>query len=492
LQAQTGLIPGSLIVEWDNGQIEFLQLDTIPESADAWLKNFRRRRGVKAAQWDYQLEFRGTPDDPDYKSQWSLPHIGANKVWDFTKGGVTITGDTIVVAVLDRGFDTEHVELSENLWRNRAEIPGDGLDNDGNGYTDDYHGWNFADNSPDYSPDDHGTAVAGIIGAKGNNRQGISGINWNVKMMLLTAGKVSDVIKACQYIINQRELYNTSGGKRGAFVVVTNASFGISGVFCREQPVWGAMFDKLGLAGILTVAATTNSPVNVDTAGDMPATCTSPFLIAALSSDQNDQRQSSSGFGVVSIDIGAPGVQIYTTFSGDQYDNFSGTSAAAPHVSGAVALLYSQACENLMLSARNAPQQAALSVRQAILEGAAKAPGLIGSCAGGARLSISGSMDFLNLSCSSPSETSLINISRIFPNPARDGIVVEYSAPDPFPVSWTITNVTGKVMKQQIQSGPNPWPLKQLFIPLQDLPGGAYTFNLTIGNTTRSQWFIRL
>ena len=113
------------------------------------------------------------PDDPNLASQWGLFTIGTEKVWELTKGGVSALGDTIVVAILDTGFDINHEDLKGNIWINKGEKPGDKLDNDQNGYIDDVSGWNFIHQNATHIADNHGSSVAGIIGAKGNNGKGI-------------------------------------------------------------------------------------------------------------------------------------------------------------------------------------------------------------------------------------------------------------------------------------------------------------------------------
>lgn len=484
---------GHLIVEYDNGTIDFIELQNVPENPDSWLQTFRMSHGVVAAQWDYRLEFKAVPNDPEFKRQWSLPHTGTDRAWKLSTGGVTAAGDTIVVAIIDGGFDIGHSDLKSNIWNNPGEIPDDGVDNDGNGYTDDYYGWNFAAESPVHPIDIHGTSVAGIIGAAGNNGFGVSGINWKVKLMLLTAEKVSDVIKACQYIMHLRNLYHATAGREGALVVVANASLGVSGVFCKDQPVWGGMFDKLGKAGILTAAATANIPANVDETGDMPSTCPSPFLITVLNSDAADQRQASSGFSQNSIDLGAPGVDILTTQPGNIYGYFTGTSAAAPHVSGAVALLYSIPCDNFARMVRQQPQQAALTLRQVILNGTVPSDALSGTCMTGGRLSVAQSMQLLALQCDNANQKAGIHINSLYPNPANSsGIIVVYTAPDTSSVTWYITNAMGQVLKREALTAPNNWPKKQLHVPLEGLPPGPYALSLSLAGKTTTQRFIRL
>lgn len=490
LSAQDRL--NTLLVEDNHGRINFVVADSSAGEPNALLAKWKLTSGVKSVQWDYRLVFYGAPNDAEYGKQWSLPRIGMEEAWNQTTGGLTASGDTIVVAIIDRGFDIQHPDLLPNLWINHGEIPGDGIDNDGNGFADDYHGWNFTEDSPEFPEDDHGTSVAGIIGATGNNGMGISGINQRVKCMLFRTERVSEVIKAYQYIIRQRELYTATNGKQGAMVVVVNASFGVPGVFCREQAVWGGMIEQLGRTGILTVAATGNEAVDIDAFGDMPATCTSPFLLAVMATDPNDSRMATSAYGKQSVDLGAPGVQIFTTKPGNGFGYFSGTSAAAPHVSGAVALLYSLPCANFGQMISVFPQQAALAVKQAIVEGAAQFAQLDPYCARGGRLSVSRSMDALLQTCGTANKGTPLTVERIFPNPADgEGMVVQYRADDEVPLRWEISNSLGQVLKSQPLPTPNTWTDKQLYIGLDGLPDGVYCLSLVSSGAAGRQWFVK-
>ena len=467
--------------------ISLIRVSPPPANPDVWIQAFRQTPGVNAAQWDYRLEFDAIPNDPDFAAQWAPDHIGADLVWDQTTGGLTATGDTIVVAILDGGFDVTHPDLAGNIWINRGEYPNDGLDNDENGLVDDYRGWDFSGNSPEHPIDLHGTSVAGIIGAIGNNQTGVAGINWTVKMMLLTTETVSDVIEAYTYVIDQRELYRTSKREKGALVVVTNASFGLSEVFCKDQPIWGSMYDRLGDLGILTAAATSNNPVNVDEVGDMPASCPSPFLVTVLNTNPQDEKELDSGYGPVSIDLGAPGASILSTRPNGKYGLFNGTSAATPHVSGAIALLYSIPCLEFSFSIQKAPQQTALVIKDALLKGVSPSPALDGLALSGGRISIDQSFHLLEAQCV-PVESGVLKILNTYPNPANEGIQIEYQAHSQKRVSYRLINTMGQTTLEGALPT-SPWPAKRFYLSLPALPKGLYFLVLNDGQYQVSKAF---
>lgn len=407
---------------------------------------------VVAIQYDYTVETRQTPNDPEYERQWGLNRIDVQSVWDYTTGGKTAQGDEIVVAILDFGFDVNHEDLVQNIWRNSKEIPDDNIDNDNNGYIDDIWGWNFLNNTNEHTKDSHGTSVAGIIGASGNNNIGVTGINWNIKIMPFTVQDVSDIIAAYEYIIDQRKRYNESNGSDGAFVVATNASLGIAELFCSESPVWGGMYDLLGEVGILTGAATVNQNVDVDKLGDMPTTCTSDFLIASLNITQEDKIASNSGYGMVSIDLAAPGDGSYSTKIGGRYGSFGSNSAAAPHLTGAIALLYSLPCEALTANALTQPREMALVMRQAILDGVEPVVDLQGKTVTSGRLNIFRSLEQIQSYCET--STGKLDIIKVYPNPANLDITVEYESPDYELYQIFVYNALGQLVHHDLISPP--------------------------------------
>ncbi len=336
------------------------------------------------AQFNHFIKFRSTiPNDPLFDNQWQYINTGTmggvadadldmELAWGITTGGVTALGDTIVVCVIDGGIDLLHQDFEDNLWVNHAEIPNNDIDDDNNGYVDDFRGWNTGGNNDNINGDNHGTAVAGIIGAKGNNNLGISGISWNVKVMVVRAstGTEAAVIAAYDYPLTQRKIYNTSEGNAGAFVVATNASWGIDGGMASDAPIWCSFYDTLGRYGIINCGATINANENVEEFGDLPTTCPSDYLISVTNIRRNNVKETEAGYGNISIDLGAFGTDVYTTSIGNNYSSFGGTSGATPQVTGTIGLLYSVPCESIALLARQFPEACALLMKEAVLESA--------------------------------------------------------------------------------------------------------------------------
>ncbi len=370
---------------------------------------------------DQRIKWRNTvPNDPAFISQGDMNLIGMTKAWDISTGGLTKRGDTIVVAIVDEGYDVQHEDLAPNIWINRGEIPNDGIDNDGNGYIDDYRGLNIRTMDDQHSKIDHGTQVAGIIGAKGNNGIGVSGVNWNIKLMLISDTDLyeSSVIEAYQYALDMRKKYNQTNGAEGAFVVATNLSGGIDNAFAADHPLWCEMYDKLGAVGILSVAAGPNRPVNVDVDGDMPTTCTSDFLIGVTNVDLTDVLWESAGFGSASIDLGAPGEGTFNINLNNNYSGFDGTSAAAPHVSGTIALLYSIPCATLLDEIDIDPQGVALKMKDFILNSGKSNNSLQDITVTGKRLQADAALKAAMAQCSNVVEP-ILRIVSISPNPVR-------------------------------------------------------------------------
>jgi len=381
------------------------------------LKLLKSEPKVTTAQFNHYVQDRETiPNDPLLvANQWHLKNTGqtggtvdadidATEAWDISTGGTTTHDDTIVVCILEgSGVDIYHEDIVGNVWHNYAEIPDNGIDDDNNGYIDDVDGWNITSLDDAVGAGSHGTRVAGMIGAVGNNSIGISGVNQTVKMMVIkgqSASNEASVIAAYTYPLIMRKLYNQTNGQQGAFVVVTNASWGINGGNPDSSPLWCALYDTLGQAGIINIGATSNSNVNVDVIGDLPTTCPSDYLIGVTMTNSNNVR-GGSGYGPIHIDLAAPGSNVYLSKPGNIYGTTSGTSFATPCVAGSVALLYSTPCADFINFSKAYPDSAALKIKSLILDNVDAITNLSTEVLSGGRLNINNSMlDLLN-SCNS-------------------------------------------------------------------------------------------
>jgi len=355
-----------------------------PESSDeaTFLRNLKADREVRIAQYNHYVYPRSTvPNDPSLGAQWHHINDGSNGLedadidsdlaWDITTGGLTALGDTIVVCVIEGG-NLQHTDLIDNAWFNHNEIPGNGIDDDNNGYIDDYKGWNVqSETDGGVYTGGHGTNVMGMIGAKGDNDIGGVGINWDVKIMSVAGESLFDeasIVAAYTYPLVQRMLYNESQGEYGAFVVVTNASWGIDGGNPDDYPVWAAVYDTLGAHGILNCGATSNNNVNVDVVGDVPTAIPSDYMISVTATNSYDQR-TFSGYGATTIDLGAPGDNVVTSSGNNGMTTTSGTSFASPLTAGVIALLYSVPCTNFVEMVYNNPQLGSDYIRHVLLTG---------------------------------------------------------------------------------------------------------------------------
>jgi subtilisin family serine protease len=417
--------------------------------------------------------------------------IKATLAWNITTGGLTSTGDTIIVAVIDGGFYLPHNDLS--FWKNYAEIPGDTIDNDNNGYIDDYNGWNAYNDSPlNSSNNTHGTHVAGTVGAKGNNVIGVTGVNWNVKIMPVAGSSdvESVVVRAYNYVLKQRKIYNQTNGMSGAFVVSTNASFGKDYGQPANYPIWCAIYDSLGKQGILSAAATANLNINVDVQGDIPTTCPSDYLIAVTNTTRTDLKYSSAAYGVNSIDLGAPGTSIYSTYPTNSYSTSTGTSMASPHVAGAIALMISAASPQQIAEYKLKPDSMALVFKQMLLCGVDVKSDLTGKTVTGGRLNLYNAvLNVVNNDVCVTANTvapiknaNKLSLYSLYPNPLINSntVNITYYAPQTN-LKIQIYNQLGQLIHTLILQ-PSSWGFKSHLIDLPNLESGIYWIKLVKNN----------
>jgi subtilisin family serine protease len=277
------------------------------------------------------------PNDPRFNILWGLHNTGQNgglpdadidapEAWSKSTGR-----RGVVVAILDSGVDYNHQDLRPNMWVNPGEIAGNGLDDDGNGYVDDVFGINAIEGSGDPMDDDgHGTHVAGIVGAAGNNSIGLAGVCWNCSLMAIKFldeegdGYLSDELEGIEYAINH-----------GADIL--NGSFGTYDSSRVEENAIRAAQN----AGLLFVFSSGNDGRNDDQNHHYPSSYDVENIIAVSASTRRDELASWSNYGLNSVDVAAPGASILSTVPGNAYATYSGTSMASPHVAGAAALIKS-------------------------------------------------------------------------------------------------------------------------------------------------------
>ena len=354
-----------------HGRIGITRTATVLSVPEA-VRRLNQLPGVEFAEPDWAATQQFESNDPLYLdgSLWGmfsddLPSpIGpvltyhpsgtqAEKAW---AAGFVGSSD-IYVGVIDGGLQLDHPDLAANIWTNPGEIAGNGLDDDGDGYVDDLHGWNASDDNGnvshvDAATDFHGTHVAGIIGAVGGNGLGVAGVNWNVTLIsgkIFPGGFYSDAIQAIDYMTNLKI-------RKGLNIVALNHSWGGPSF---SQALLDAL-TRAAKAGIISVAAAGNNTNNIDITPFYPAsfntTASAGYdaIISVARINKDGNRSPSSNYGANSVDLSAPGGEIVSTVPTDGYASLNGTSMSAPHVTGAVALYASVHPGSTSAQTRNA------------------------------------------------------------------------------------------------------------------------------------------
>lgn len=350
---------------------------TVIEVADVdkAIAHLKKHPKVKSVSPNYIVNTQAYPNDPMFNSGelWGMNNIKAAQAWATNKGS-----QKIFVGLIDEGIMYWHPDLCGQIWTNPFETKENSVDDDGNGYVDDMHGWDFYnnDNSIFDASDKHGTHTAGTIGAKGDNGEGVIGVCPNVTIIsskfLQGFGSVDASILAIDYLTDLKI-------RHGLNIVCMSNSWGYEGGFIQE------LFDaveRARMADILFICAAGNAAADSDTRTFYPASLPNDNVISVAAIDINDNLASFSNWGAKNVDLGAPGVGIWSTNYDDDanpiYANFSGTSMACPHVAGAAALYKS-----------GHPAATYQEVKAAILNSVRKIPALTGKCTTGGTLDVS-------------------------------------------------------------------------------------------------------
>jgi thermitase len=343
------------------------------------LEEYRRLPEVEYADEIYQIQADGLnpvmPNDPRFEEQWALSNNGQNGgtkgadisaqlAWAVTKGD-----DKVIVAVLDSGVDYTHKDLAVNIWTRPENIKAYS-DSDLGDDINDVHGYNAVDNNGDPMDENgHGTHCAGIIGAEGGNNEGITGVNWNVKIMPLKfmdasgSGTTKDAIEAINYVIDRK--------KAGVNVRIISASWGST----QKSLALEDVIRQAGEAGIIFIAASGNSSVDTDKQPHYPSSYNLANVISVAALDNTDHLTSFSNFGAKSVHIAAPGKDILSTWLDNDFREASGTSMATPVVAGVAALVLSKN-----------PRMSVEDLRKQLLNSVDKLPALKGKVVSGGRI----------------------------------------------------------------------------------------------------------
>ncbi|TFG88058.1 MAG: peptidase S8 [Gemmatimonadales bacterium] len=371
----------------NSGDAEGLTIVHTPMAVLSAVSALRSRPGVEYAEPNYYCYHNAVSNDTYYTngSLWGMygdATTPANQ-YGSQAGEAWAAGHTgsasVLVGEIDEGIMFTHPELDGQVWTNPYD-PVDGIDNDGNGYIDDIHGWDFNDNNNtiyDGPKDDHGTHVAGTIGAKGGNALGVAGVCWNVqiisgKFLGNSGGLTTNAILALDYFTDLKS-------RHGLNIVATNNSYGGGGFMQSFQDA----IERSNQANIVFVAAAGNASTNSDVTAIYPPCYPNANVISVAALTSTGTLASYSNYGLTTVDLGAPGSAIYSTIPSKQgtasYASYSGTSMACPHVTGGVALYVA-----------THPGASVATIKAAVLGSTVPTASLAGKCVTGGRLNVSG------------------------------------------------------------------------------------------------------
>lgn len=372
---------------------------------------------------------------------------------------------TPIVAVIDGGLKKELFN-KEVFWINKKEIQNNGIDDDKNGYIDDYFGWNFFNNSNDITNygvgDWHGTPVFGIV-------ESLIPDDVNIKLMSLVKGDTIDqILKSLRYVLLMRKKYNETNGREGAYIVAVNCSWGKNRLWAPNYIDWCGIYNQLGQEGVLVVSSVPNDDVNVDKVGDMPSTCTSDYIITVTNVDENDDKIKEAAYGKYSVDIGAPGNKTYSLLNTGKYGFFGGTSAAATYVSATIGLLYTVHIAEFKKDIKENPQKTALFIKRILLNGSDKSLSLKNITTSEGRLNIFNSLkmllDYYGESKLYQNIFNQLKLHKIYPNPIVDNFNVLIESEKEERVYFNVIDLKGRKVKSFYDDMPKGF--KEVYVKL--------------------------
>lgn len=372
-----------------SGDRQGVELVSVPGPAIEAIARIKGLPEVEYVEPNYIYEHCATSNDPYFTngSLWGMYGASTSPANQYGSGAATAwaagkTGSsTVYIGIIDEGYMYMHEDLAANAGTNPGEVAGNGVDDDGNGLIDDVYGWDFDGNNNtvfDGTTDDHGTHVAGTIGGVGGNGKGVAGVCWDVKLLDAKflgrrGGTTANAVKAVDYFTDLKT-------RHGLNLVATNNSWGGGGF---SQTLQDAI-ERANAAGILFIAAAGNE--SADATARFPVAYPNDNIIGVASITSTGALSSFSNFSTSAVDLGAPGSAIYSSVPASSkgsvvsgYASYSGTSMATPHVTGAAALY-----------ASTHPGASAAQIKAAILGSVVSTPSLVGKCATGGRLNVSG------------------------------------------------------------------------------------------------------
>ena len=409
---------------------EVVKLELQSSGAADLIKSIRSLHSLQSvvlAEPNFEVKAIGTPNDPSFPSLWGMQKISATQAWDTWTGAQDFT-----VAVIDTGIDYNHEDLKDNIWTNTKEIPGNNIDDDGNGYVDDVKGWNFywANNDP-MDGNGHGTHCAGTVAGRGNNGVGVAGVSWNARLMPVKV--LSDSGSGYNFDIYDGIMYAVNNGAR-----VTSNSYGGGGA----SALMATAISQAQSKGVLFIAAAGNEST---ASASYPSYYSKTYdnVLSIASTDSNDALSSFSNYGD-GVNIAAPGGNILSTVPNNGYQSYSGTSMATPHVAGLATLIWSKN-----------PNLSYTEVKDAILSTGDTLAALSGKVSTGSRINAKNALDKVS---AAPTPVPTTPAPTPVPTTPAPTPVPTTPAPTPVPTTPAPTPVPTTPAPTPVPTTPAPTP----------------------------------